>query len=358
MNFPGKQPLLQTQARVLAALTDFSDRRIRITADGARWSIDEDALILRRLLSDSGLKPRIGSHLSAANGHVFLCEQFMVDRIEEVHSSNKVSFALFHGLGRPEAEFANLRRQILQNLSRIFRVQVTNEQTRELCLSLGFRSEQLQKIYIGVDTGVFRPGSIVEKEQIRRSKGVPVEAFVVGSFQKDGHGWGEGLSPKLIKGPDILVSVLSSLRSSAKDLFVVLTGPSRGYVKQGLAAARVPFQHFFLRRKSELPEVMKMCDVVLVTSREEGGPKSVLEGMASGVPVVSTRVGQAQEIIRHYDNGFLADVEDTRALVDHCTLILQNRTLAARTVTSGLATARQYDYSIIAPEWREFFAGN
>jgi len=39
--------------------------------------------------------------------------------------------------------------------------------------------------------------------------------------------------------------------------------------------------------------------VFVVASRQEGGPKSALESMAAGVPLVSTRVGQVPEIARH-----------------------------------------------------------
>ena len=50
----------------------------------------------------------------------------------------------------------------------------------------------------------------------RRVLGLPASAFVVGSFQKDGVGWGEGLEPKLIKGPDVLLAAPSSSRRGAR----------------------------------------------------------------------------------------------------------------------------------------------
>ena len=46
---------------------------------------------------------------------------------------------------------------------------------------------------------------------------------MVGSFQKDGVGWAEGLEPKLIKGPDVLVAALELLKAEVPELFVVLT---------------------------------------------------------------------------------------------------------------------------------------
>ena len=47
---------------------------------------------------------------------------------------------------------------------------------------------------------------LVKKD--KHNLGIPEDYTVIGSFQKDGKGWGEGLKPKLIKGPDILLKQL------------------------------------------------------------------------------------------------------------------------------------------------------
>ena len=45
-----------------------------------------------------------------------------------------------------------------------------------------------------------------------------------------GVGWGDGLEPKLIKGPDVLLQTVALLRQRIPELFVLLSGPARGYV--------------------------------------------------------------------------------------------------------------------------------
>ena len=72
-------------------------------------------------------------------------------------------------------------------------------------------------------------------------------------WQKDGVGWRDGLEPKLIKGPDILLGAVERLRELVPELYVLLTGPARGYVIQGLERAGVAFRHVLLegpRRRS------------------------------------------------------------------------------------------------------------
>ena len=68
------------------------------------------------------------------------------------------------------------------------------------------------------------------------------------------------------------------------------------------------------RTRAELGRAYHALDVYLVPSRQEGGPKAVLESMATGVPLVTTRVGQAQELVEDGRNGLLVGVDDSEAL--------------------------------------------
>ena len=59
---------------------------------------------------------------------------------------------------------------------------------------------------------------------------------------------------------------------------------------------------------------MKEADIFVLSSKSEGLPVAMLEAMAAGSIVVSTRVGAVPGVIRHRDTGFLVDPEDPAAL--------------------------------------------
>src|SRR5207248_10341160 len=105
--------------------------------------------------------------------------------------------------------------------------------------------------------------------------------FVIGSFLKDGVGMGEGLEPKLIKGPDTFVAVVARLRDSIPNLSVLLTGPARGYVRSELERLGVAHRHVLAGSRAELAQAYHAVAVCRVTSRQEGWPKSVLEARAT-----------------------------------------------------------------------------
>jgi glycosyltransferase involved in cell wall biosynthesis len=115
--------------------------------------------------------------------------------------------------------------------------------------------------------------------------------------------------------------------------------------------------HCYLKHYPEIASLYHCLDVYLIASREEGGPKSVLESMASGVPLVTTRVGQAQDLVAHSRNGWMVESGDVEGLahwVAHCVECRQDR---QRAVDGGLTTARMNSYEAQLPLWKKFFDG-
>ena len=80
------------------------------------------------------------------------------------------------------------------------------------------------------------------------------------------------------------------------------------------SGSAIPYRHVLARTRAELGRAYHALDLYLVPSRQEGGPKAILEAMATGVPLVTTRVGQAQELVDDGRNGLIVDVEDSDAL--------------------------------------------
>ncbi len=193
---------------------------------------------------------------------------------------------------------------------------------------------------------------------MREELGIPQSAFVVGSFQKDGVGWEEGLEPKLIKGPDVFLSTIEKLKKDVGDLFVLLSGPSRGYVKRGLEKMQVPYKHMYIKSYPDVAKLFQTLDVYLVASRQEGGPKAILESMASGVPLVTTRVGQAMDMVKHGENGWMADVEDSESLA-RCILEVRglDQDALIPILKKGRTTAEANTYESQFPLWGGFMKG-
>jgi glycosyltransferase involved in cell wall biosynthesis len=238
------------------------------------------------------------------------------------------------------------------------RIQVPSAAMEELVLGAGVPPEKVFRIPIGIDLGQFTLRDAADRAKTRATLGLPVDAFVAGSFQKDGVGWEDGLEPKLIKGPDVLLDAVERLHRRVPDLWLLLTGPARGYVKEGLERLGVPFRHVLLHGQDDVAKAYRALDVCLVTSRDEGGPKAVLESMATGIPLVTTRVGQAADLVEHSRNGYVVDVGDANGLADWAGYVAEapDETLA-RLAAAGRETAQASSYEALAPRWRELLTG-
>ena len=267
------------------------------------------------------------------------------------NARNFVVVSIFHAerSGRfPELTAATER--FLENASQPGRILTACSQMRERLVSWGIAAEKVTCIPLGVDLQQFQPVSMSQRLEFRRRKGIPDDAICIGSFQKDGEGWGEGLAPKLIKGPDIFLQVVERLRAHYK-LFVLLSAPARGFVKRGLEALGVPYRHELLSNYLDIANLYHCLDIYLMASREEGGPQAILESLATGVPLVATRTGLAPDVIQSRRNGLLADPEDVDGLSEGVAGLIEQTEERQQLISNGLEDIKAYDWPKIAARY-------
>ena len=228
-------------------------------------------------------------------------------------------------------------------------IHTSSTKTRDTLIAMGIRENKICVIPLGVDNNLF--ADIDEKERIRHEMKIPSSIVLIGSFQKDGLGWGAGEQPKHIKGPDILVNVIKKL-SLRYPVHVLLTGPARGYIINKLRDGGVPFTHIgYLWNYRDIAMYYRALDLYLITSRVEGGPKSLLEAWAAGVPVVSTKVGMIPDIGIDGENMLMADVEDVESLYRASCRLIDDCHIRNRLVQQGLNLVKEYSWERIASRY-------
>ncbi len=268
------------------------------------------------------------------------------------HPSNHVFLTWFHGKpDDPDPALRALFEKLPARSPELRRIVTSCAASRAALLAVGVPPAQIEVIPIGVDLAHFTPPDAAARQAARAALGIPPEAFVVASFQKDGTGWGAGDAPKLIKGPDVLLDTLARLAPHYPQIFVLLTGPARGYVKNGLDKLGVRYMHHMLDDYAQMPRFYYASDAYLITSRSEGGPKGLMESWATGVPVVSTAMGMPADWVRHGENGLLAPVEDAPALAEALARLIEEPALRERFRTAGYGAVKPLDWARIAADY-------
>lgn len=134
------------------------------------------------------------------------------------------------------------------------------------------------------------------KLMLRKKHGLTIDGYLIGSFQRDTEGH-DLKSPKLEKGPDLLVDAIEKLWIINKSIHVVLAGWRRQYVISRLEQAGIPYTYFDRPSQETINELYQTLDLYPVTARAEGGPQSLIECGLLNIPVVSRDIGIASQVL-------------------------------------------------------------
>ena len=200
--------------------------------------------------------------------------------------------------------------------------------------------------------------NINDKKGLRKKYNISKDAYLVGSFQKDTEGrkywrcpncfkcnrdekklnvkcnfcekdapsWTNVQNkldkfefyPKLSKGPDIFVKIIKDMKEQGKKVEVVLGGIRRQYIMTQLDKLGIKYYYFEMVDLEVINELYNCLDLYLVSSRCEGGPRSIFEATLSCTPIISTHVGVADLLLDKesiYDMNNYLDYRTTKSNV-------------------------------------------
>jgi glycosyltransferase involved in cell wall biosynthesis len=202
-----------------------------------------------------------------------------------------------------------LRPQIRWALRRARRVVAVSRAMAERVVALGVPRARVVYRHNGVDGELFAPRSRAEaRRRVGLDHSGPVVLYVG--------------NVTLAKGAGVLVEAMARLAAEhgRGDVLAVIVGSGAADAEiasrvRGLGLER-SVRIVGRRPHSEIATWMCACDVLCLPSFDEGCPNVVLEALASGRPVVASRVGGIPELIEDGDNGLLVPARDAGALAD------------------------------------------
>lgn len=193
-----------------------------------------------------------------------------------------------------------------------------------------------------VDTRIFRPTE--NRLRLRRTIGIGDNDFVLG-FVANAKANSSGR-----KGIDVLLTVLETAGQTWDDLFLLLVGPGWEELGIQIEAIGIPVIRYEFETTEDTASVYPLMDALLCTSREEGGPVTILEAMACGVPVVTSDVGHVPEVVTDGETGFVCPSRTPREYIQKIALLRSNPDLRRRIVIQAREfTERRRDERVVIP---------
>lgn len=188
---------------------------------------------------------------------------------------------------------------------------VSSRLAERMAEETGFPRERIRVIRNGVDLSRF--GS-TERSMARAALAVPLDAPVVVTVGR--------LVP--VKDHGTLLEAWARTRGEQAILLIAGDGPLRESLAARATALGIDRSVRFLGHRPDVEVVLRAADAFVLSSESEGLSNTILEAMASGLPVVATRVGGADEMVIDGTTGLLVPPRAARELADALDLVLRD----------------------------------
>ncbi|PRR70681.1 Putative glycosyltransferase EpsD [Moorella humiferrea] len=218
---------------------------------------------------------------------------------------------------------------------------VMNREDYDSAVKMGFRpGKNLFYVHgVGVDLKKFAggTGSINIRERLGLGKN-DIVVTCVAEFST-------------VKNHAFLLEAWSRFIARTKDTSLWLAGDGylRPYFERLVLEKRIGRVHF-LKFCRDIPQVLQETDIFVLVSRREGLPRSLMEAMAAGKPVVASNVRGNRDLVDHGRTGFLVELDDVEGLVGYLELLARDENLRLALGRAGREKIGDYSLDKVLAE--------
>jgi N-acetyl-alpha-D-glucosaminyl L-malate synthase BshA len=139
-------------------------------------------------------------------------------------------------------------------------------------------------------------------------------------------------------------------------LLLVGDGPDRSECERLVRELNLTENVKFLGKQEGLVEILSSSDIFLIPSQSESFGLAALEGMACGLPVISSSVGGLPELVKHNESGFIAEIGDVERMAKYTLDLLSNEKKYELFSQNARNRAKNnFDKSIIVPLYEKHY---
>jgi sugar transferase (PEP-CTERM/EpsH1 system associated) len=227
-----------------------------------------------------------------------------------------------HGIYWRDMEKMRLRRRILQRLLslRTNKLYAVADYLREYYINIvGVPASRISTIYNGVDVEAYTPRDENTGREERLKLGLPSDEILVGSVG----------TLYWVKDPENFLTAAALVLQQRDDVSFLWVGG--GPLKETLQTRAIELgiegKIHYLGWRDDVSNILATLDIFVLPSLIEGFSYSILEAMASGLPVVATDVGGNSELIQNNGTGFLVPPRKQELLADAMLKLISKKSL-------------------------------
>lgn len=178
----------------------------------------------------------------------------------------------------------------------------------------GLAGRKVRVVRSGVDTGRFKPVNEAEKRSLRIALDLPADRFVITTTAV----------LRREKGIEVFLKAIDALADEGFPVQAMIVGSGPEAERLRASAVELGDRVRFLGARADVEAVLAASDAFVLASEREALPTVLLEAMATGLPVIATRVGGVPEAIENESSGLIVPVGSVEALVESVKRLMLN----------------------------------
>lgn len=208
-------------------------------------------------------------------------------------------------------------------------------------------ADEIHVIANGVDTRQFQPATVDQRAVLRGRLGLAPTDLVVGTVGS--------LVP--VKRHNLLLDAFAAISAETPGLrlLIVGEGPMRDTLWERAAAMGLQERVRFLGHRDDVHQILPALDMYVCTSDSEGQSNALLEALASGLPVVSTDVGDHAAILRSSQAGLVVPIGDADALTLALRQLIADESLRRSLGEKARRAANGHDLPTMAANYQAYY---
>ena len=158
-----------------------------------------------------------------------------------------------------------------------------------------------------------------------------------------------------IKGFDNLMRAWSAIKDDYPEwkLLIYGEGPLHSSLELLVKSLQLDGRVLLPGRCETVIEEMNKAKVFAFSSDFEGMSNAILEAVCVGLPVVTTNVSGAAELVKNGEGGFVVPIRDEKALAEALRKILKDDNLREKMMRTNKARAKEFKQDMIVNQWEE-----
>ncbi|MGB9696487.1 MAG: glycosyltransferase family 4 protein [Ignavibacteria bacterium] len=260
----------------------------------------------------------------------------------------KMSIEIKHGILNTEEILENLpfRKKIQEWIKQFFVdyfIAICDNDKEKMVKYFSVAKKKIKVIYNGIDAlALFPYRKMLNLEEESSKTFITIGSIGRITFQK---------------GYDILIEAFDKLTAVRQNVRLIIIGTGedlqniRNLVEMKGLTKKVTLTGY----KTNVFEYLRMFDVFVLTSRYEGVPYVILEAMSIGIPIISTKVGGIDNVLKDGKTGLLVQKNDVQGIFEAMLRLVDDAALRYKLALNAMEEVKNYSLSRMVEETSQLY---